>query len=158
MLRDLVINSLQQSGNDSDRRDGMDMALVIIDKENRHLQFAGAYSPIWILRQEGEQPEVLEFRGNKMPIGKHTRQIESFTDQEINLLPNDTIYLFTDGFKDQFGGKEGKKILSFHMKELVKKIVHLPLSEQRNEMIRYFNEWKGTIGQVDDVLIMGLKL
>lgn len=158
MLRELVVQSLQQSGSDSDRRDGMDMALVIIDKEAKQMQYAGAYSPIWIVRQIDHQPEIIEYRGDKMPIGKHTRQIELFRDQQIELFDDDLIYLFTDGYKDQFGGESGKKILSARMKEILLANYHLSLSEQKQALVDYFNNWKGEVGQVDDVLIMGLKL
>jgi serine phosphatase RsbU (regulator of sigma subunit) len=158
MLRELVILSLQQSGGNSDRRDGMDMALVIIDKEAKTMEYSGAYNPLWIMRKVNAQPEIIEYRGDKMPIGKHTRETQVFTSQKIPLYSDDVIYLFTDGYKDQFGGPEGKKILSNNLKDILISNHHLNLQEQRQKLIDFFDQWKGKTEQVDDVLILGLKL
>ena len=90
--------------------------------------------------------------------GYQSSRTEEFTQHEIQLSKGDTIYLFTDGFADQFGGPEGKKMLSKRFREMLKEIQHLPMNEQEKILLKAFNDWKGNVGQVDDVLVIGVRL
>jgi serine phosphatase RsbU (regulator of sigma subunit) len=157
-LRDLVINSLNKGGEDSDRRDGMDMSLLVIDKENKTIHFAGAYNPMWLLRSTNGNPTITEYIGDRMPIGIHTKRMTPFTEKIIQYEDNDIVYLFTDGYKDQFGGDDGKKFLSKNFKELLFSIHDLSLETQQIMLIENFENWKGNFSQIDDVLVMALKL
>lgn len=157
-LRDLVIVSLNKDGEDSDRRDGMDMSLLVIDKENKTILFAGAYNPLWILRSEEGIPSIIEYNGDRMPIGIHTKKAEPFTEHLIQFRNDDIIYLFTDGYKDQFGGKDGKKLPSKRFKEILLSVHDQPLLSQHKTLVENFESWKGNYVQVDDVLVMALKL
>jgi serine phosphatase RsbU (regulator of sigma subunit) len=93
-----------------------------------------------------------------MPIGIHSKKAEPFTEQLIQYRNDDIIYLFTDGYKDQFGGKEGKKLLSKQFKEILLSVHDQPLISQHNALLENFEKWKGNFVQVDDVLVMALKL
>jgi len=157
-LRELVIRSLSKDGEDSDRRDGMDMSLLVIDKEKKIIHFAGAYNSMWILRSKDGNPSIIEYHGDRMPIGIHSKKAEPFTEQLIQYRNDDIIYLFTDGYKDQFGGKEGKKLLSKQFKEILLSVHDQPLISQHNALLENFEKWKGNFVQVDDVLVMALKL
>lgn len=158
-LRTAVIASLKQSGDNSDRRDGMDIALLVVDSDKKELQFAGAYNGIWLIRNTNGLPELTEFKGDKMPIGIHTKFNDSyFSQKHIPYHDDDIVYLFTDGYKDQFGGVDGKKFLAKQMKELVLSNYGIPLRNQQCVLEQQFETWKGDFQQVDDILVMALKL
>ncbi|MBN2487341.1 MAG: SpoIIE family protein phosphatase [Bacteroidales bacterium] len=157
-LRELVINSLNKGGEDTDRRDGMDISLIIIDKQNKTIRFSGAYNPLWLIREQDGKPILSEYIGDRMPIGIHTKKASPFTEKVIPYENNDIVYLFTDGYKDQFGGTEGKKILSKQFREILFSVYNKPLELQRTVLVERFDAWKGNYGQVDDVLVMALKL
>jgi serine phosphatase RsbU (regulator of sigma subunit) len=153
-LREYVIHSLRQKETEGETKDGMDMALCIINTKQQLLQFAGANNPLYLLR-EGK---ILETKGDKMPIGIHARDSQSFTNHTINLIPGDAIYLFSDGYADQFGGAEGKKFKYKPFKDLLINTCHLPMEEQKNVLDEMFITWKGDLPQVDDVVVIGIKL
>lgn len=157
-LRDLVIQSLNKGGEDSDRRDGMDMSLLVIDKENKTIQFSGAYNPMWLMRTENGTPSITEYIGDRMPIGIHSKKSTPFTEKIVSYQSGDIIYLFTDGYKDQFGGADGKKLLSKNFKELLFNIHNLSLDKQQVKLSEKFDSWKGNYAQIDDVLVIALKL
>lgn len=136
----------------------MDIALIIVDKDTHELQFAGAYNPLWLVRSENNQVKMIEFQGDKMPIGMHTLRINPFTQQQTTFAHGDILYLFTDGIKDQFGGPEGKKMLSKPLKDLLMSLFDQPLSEQIRRVSESFDSWKGKYTQVDDVLMVAIKL
>jgi serine phosphatase RsbU (regulator of sigma subunit) len=153
-LRARVIRSLHQQGFDKKRLDGIDLSLAIIDLKSMELQFAGANNPLYIIRNG----HLTEFRGNRMPIGVQSLKIEPFTNHLIEIKKGDKVYMFSDGYTDQFGGELGKKFLSRNFKTLLEEICILPLKEQKKTLIETFELWKGRFEQIDDVLVIGLKI
>lgn len=141
-------------GDGSDTRDGMNVSLVAIDSQTRRLSYAGAYAPLYIIR-EGE---LIEHKGDRMPIGQHEGGIKPFQRTEVDLLPDDRVFLFSDGLQDQFGGPQGKKLRSAGLKEWLLSTAHLPMAEQHQAISDRFRMWKGGLEQVDDVLLIGLAI
>jgi serine phosphatase RsbU (regulator of sigma subunit) len=152
-LRDKVIQALQQQGISGEARDGMDIAIVSIDKENKKLEFAGAYNPLVMIRNG----EIVETSPDKMPIGIY-ENMNPFRKREIAIENGDVFYMFSDGFEDQFGGPEGKKFKSKKLKQLLLEIHKYPMSKQKDILEKNFVEWKGDLPQVDDVVIVGFAI
>ena len=131
--------------------DGMDIALCVLEENTLH--FSGAYNPLWLVRDK----ELIEFKGNRQPIGKFKKP-QPFTLQSLELQKDDSIYIFSDGFIDQFGGSENRKFKSKQLKELLIKVQDLPMNDQKQVLENTFNEWKGTYKQIDDVCLLGVKV
>lgn len=153
-LRANVIGALNQSDAADTAKDGMDIALIILDTDTNKLQFSGAYNPLYILRNK----ELIEFKGDRMPIGIHARDAEPFTNHQTQLEEGDQIYFFTDGYADQFGGPKGKKMNYKRFKSHLIDSFELPLSDQRDKLLDVFNNWKQNQEQLDDVLVISLKI
>lgn len=134
-------------------RDGMDAVLFAINFNKLTLSFAGANNPLFIIRNK----EVIELKPDKQPIGAYGVQ-KPFTNNAFNLQKNDTIYAFTDGYIDQFGGEDGKKLKSKRFKEKLVECVDLPIEQQKEFLTNYFNLWKGNYDQLDDVCVLGVKI
>ncbi len=134
------------------RKDGMDMALCTLDDREMKLQFAGANNPLYIV-QGGL---IKEYKPNKQPVGFMPEKEEPFTNHEISVQPGDKIYVFSDGYADQFGGPKGKKFKYKQLKDLLLKIAAKPMREQKEILLATFNDWKGDLEQVDDVCIIGV--
>jgi len=147
--------SLNKNKEDMPLRDGMDIALCCIDTKGMLMEFAGANNPVYIVRGE----EMIVLKADKQPITA-SRDSESrpFTNQRIDLQKGDTIYLFTDGFADQFGGKEEKKFMYKRFKETLISIRGSSMEDQRKILETTFEKWKGNLEQVDDVLVIGIKI
>ena len=107
-LRDQVILSLRQTGQSGEAKDGMDISLCILNKDNMKLQYAGAYNPLYLIRKG----KLKVIKGDNMPIGISSKAGKSFTNHEIKVYKDDSLYLFSDGYADQFGGEKGKKYMS----------------------------------------------
>jgi serine phosphatase RsbU (regulator of sigma subunit)/tetratricopeptide (TPR) repeat protein len=154
--RELVVDQL--SKNNSTVQDGMDISFVrFITDENKDvqkLQWSGANNPLWILRKNSQ--EIEELKPNKQPIGKYENAV-SFETNEVEIEKGDTIYLFTDGLADQFGGEKGKKFKRANFKSLLMKSRHKSLSHQKMDIINAFDEWKGNVDQIDDICVMGIR-
>ncbi|MCK4664271.1 MAG: tetratricopeptide repeat protein [Bacteroidales bacterium] len=153
-LRQKVIRSLHQTGEEGEAADGMDIALCVIDTNKKILQFAGAINPLYLFRNN----ELIEFHGDKMPIGVYKINDVPFKNYDFKLEKNDTLYLFTDGYADQFGGKFGKKYLIKSFRKLLKDISHLSFKEQKQKLIETHNDWRRNHEQLDDILILGIKI
>jgi len=153
-LRANVIKALHQSDSADTAKDGMDIALIILDTETRKLQFSGAYNPLYLLRKG----ELIEQKGDRMPIGVHARDKEAFSNHKVDLQAGDQLYIFTDGFADQFGGPKGKKMNYKRFKNLILEQENHEFPQQRENMLHAFNEWKGEQEQLDDVLMIGVKV
>jgi serine phosphatase RsbU (regulator of sigma subunit) len=149
-----IIEALNPPGSIEVSRDGMDVVVCKLDLRNRLLQYAAANNSVCIVRNG----HILEGKGDKMPIGKSHDDNLSFTLNEMQLESGDMIYTYTDGIYDQFGGPKGKKMKGKALKEMLVRIAVLPLSQQKDEINRWFEEWKGTLEQVDDVLLMGVRI
>ena len=152
-LRKEIIKTLNQKGEENEQKDGMDIALVSIDHEERIIQFSGANNPLYLIRNG----ELIEYKGDKMPIAIYER-MDPFKFEEIKLIEGDRFYLFSDGFADQFGGEKGKKYMYKRFKSLLLEIAHFSMEDQKKELDRNFNEWKGQNDQVDDVIVLGFKV
>ena len=152
-LRDYVIDSLHQSDSASENKDGMDISLIILDFEKLHMQFAGAHNPVYIIRNN----EMIQLAGDPMPIGIYETSDASFTNHEIDLEEDDLVYLFSDGYYDQFSGAKGIKMMSANFRKYLMEIHQKPLTEQKELLETYFNTWKGKRDQMDDVTILGFK-
>ena len=161
-LHNGVKSALKQSNSDNERRDGMDIALCALNEDSTLLEFAGANRPLWIFRKNKKNDEAFEMiKANKFPIGGLEMEGEEkreFTNHEISLEKGDVIYLFSDGFADQFGGPKGKKFMLGNLQKLVASIYDKPISEQEKLIYKAFNDWKGEIEQVDDVLVIGFRV
>ena len=133
----------------------MDLALVSIDYESLELNFAGAYNPVYIIRDK----ELIEIKANKFPIGGFLNQdLEQFTNNTFQLIKDDMIYMFSDGYMDQFGGPKGKKFKSRNMKNLMIKISELTCEEQHKILKDTITDWMVNEEQVDDILVSGIKI
>lgn len=152
-LRDKIIKALGQKGAE-DRKDGMDMGLCVWNKLENTLEFSGANNSLWLIRNN----ELIQYQGDKMPIGQFSEELKPFTSHNIALQKNDLIVLCTDGFADQFGGDSGKKLKSKNLKEFLVKNSNSPLEKQKSDLISLFNEWKGQHQQVDDVSLIMIKV
>lgn len=140
---------------ETQNRDGMDLALVVIDNEAQTLEFAGAKNPLLYI-QNGELHEI---KGDKFPVGGYSYESEqSFTKHTIDISQPTTFYVYSDGYQDQFGGKKGRKFMSRKFKNLLHEIHKLPMTEQQHKLENRLQEWMGNHRQVDDVLVIGVHL
>jgi len=153
-LRKEVQRALHQKGEREEARDGMDIALCVIDRKNNSLQFSGAYNNLYLIHAG----ELVEYPADRMPIGIFEHADGDFICQNIKYNPGDIIYMFSDGYADQFGGPNHKKFKYSNLKNLLAEIHKLPLPDQRNRLESEFLKWKGDNPQTDDVLIVGLRL
>lgn len=134
------------------QKEGMDAILLKWDKKSS-IEVSAAYNPLLILRKG----EIIEIKADKQPVGIYLGKYKSFTNHQINVKEGDVLYLMTDGYEDQFGGKKGKKFKKSRLKETLLRIWEMPMQEQKAELIQSFNSWKGDHYQVDDVLIVGIR-
>lgn len=153
-LRAKVKAMLAQEGSIRDQKDGMDMAIAVISKTKKELEFAGAYNPLYLIR-EGKQ--LFELKGDKQPIGIHWEESD-FSTQHIELKEKDTIYVFSDGFVDQYGGEEGKKFKAQKFKELLLSVQPEPMVKQKKLIDEAFEAWRGNREQIDDVCVIGIRI
>jgi serine phosphatase RsbU (regulator of sigma subunit) len=152
-LRKLVKTTLSQSY-DAETKDGMDIALCILNNKTKQLQYSGAFNPLYLLRNKS----LIEIKGDRMPIGIYHYAESDFTNNEIHLQKDDCLYIFSDGYVDQFGGKSGKKLLTKNLKEILVKIHLRPMHTQKEILHETFQQWKGDYKQVDDILIIGMRI
>lgn len=153
LLRDKLIMALRQTGADAESKDGMDMVLCCFNKTSRTLTFSGANNPLYLI----SNGELHEFKSNKQPIGVYGDEMKPFTEKTITLNDGDLVYIFSDGYPDQFGGVKGKKYLYTRFKETLVEMQRLGMPEQYKHLETKFLEWKGENEQVDDVLVMGFR-
>jgi serine phosphatase RsbU (regulator of sigma subunit) len=177
-LRLHVIESLKQTGSDDESKDGMDMALLVVDFGSKLIEFSGAYNPCFMVRKMDEK-EILKYKNdgtemkdgtmtngtyiletinaNKMPIGISSRMNEEFTYNEWKFQKGVSYYLFSDGYLDQFGGPDGRKFMKKNFKKLILDIQDYPLSRQKDILDMRIREWMGQSPQIDDILVLGIR-
>jgi serine phosphatase RsbU (regulator of sigma subunit) len=155
-LRSKVKEILAQEGSVNDQKDGMDMAIAIIDKEKKELQFAGADRPLFLIRKK-ENYELSVLKGDMQPIGVHWEETP-FTDHLIKIRKKDTLYLFTDGFTDQYGGEKRKKFKTRNFKKLLLSVQGESMENQKKLIEKAFEKWRGSHEQIDDVCVFGARL
>ena len=153
-LRQLVIRSLHQTGREGESKDGMDIALIVIDREQEKVEFAGAYNPLYLIRDG----EVIEMKADRMPIGIHIENGAPFSRSESDIMKNDTLYIFSDGYVDQFGGESGKKFKAKSFKDLLVSIQDKSMDVQRDVLDDTIEKWRGDIEQIDDILVIGIRI
>jgi len=147
--KELVVQEFEKS--EEEVQDGMDIALCSL--EGNSLKYAGAHNPLWIIRNG----EILETKANKQPIGKYDFA-KAFDTHEFELQKGDTIYVFSDGYIDQFGGEKGKKLKSKAFKTMLLEIQNLSLADQKNYLTDAFHKWRGALEQIDDVCVIGVRV
>jgi serine phosphatase RsbU (regulator of sigma subunit) len=145
---------IKEGHSDDETKDGMDIALCIIDRKKNKLQYAGANNSIYLIRNH----ELIEYDADKMPIGSYIGEKESFTNNEIDLLPDDEIFLFSDGYRDQLGGENAIRLKSPYFRKLIVDIHDKPMKKQRELLEKFFDDWKGEHEQVDDIMVLGVKI
>jgi serine phosphatase RsbU (regulator of sigma subunit) len=152
-MREHVMEALRQTGNDSERKDGIDLAICVINLRTHVLSFSGAFNPVYIIRDHN----LVEIAGDMMPVGVGAEEELCFTTHLYELKNGDVIHLFTDGFADQFGGLSNRKFKYKPFRELLSGISHLPMPEQKIRIEQTFSDWKGNLQQIDDVLVFGFR-
>ena len=149
--REIVIQEFEKS--DDEVKDGMDISLCAYDPNTKIMQWAGANNPLWHIRNG----LLKEYKPNKQPIGK-LDDPSPFTTHSISVETGDIFYIFTDGFQDQFGGEKGKKFKASQLKELLLANSHMPMAALRDVLTNAFETWRGTLEQVDDVCVIGIRI
>jgi len=153
-MNDGVANTLHSGSSDNQTKDGMDMTLCALNYKTLELQFAGAFNPLYIVRNN----ELLQFKADKFPIGMFIGEKQHFTNNSIQLQNGDHVYIFSDGYADQFGGSKGKKFMAGNFRELLKEMSKLPIENQSINLNQTIEEWRGNLEQVDDILVIGIKI
>ena len=153
LLRERVMRALHQRGHELENKDAMDMALCVFNPKTMELQYSGANNPLYHIRKK----VLTEIKADKMPVGINAIEEESFTNHSMQLKPGDIVYIFSDGYPDQFGGPLDKKFKYGPMKELLINLSDRPMEKQREELDKVITTWKGEVDQVDDILIFGIQ-
>jgi serine phosphatase RsbU (regulator of sigma subunit) len=157
-LRNQIKRSLRQRGQPDESKDGIDMALCVIDMKNKMMQYAGANNPLYLIRDEEDTPKLQEIKADRMPLGYYQGKDSTFTNHDIPIKTGDTIYIFSDGYIDQKGGKEKKKFMSKNFKNLLLEIYEQSLPDQRSLLEKRLENWMENQDQMDDILVIGLRL
>lgn len=159
-LRSNIITALHQTGRAGEASDGMDIAVAVIDTSTNLLQFSGAMTPLILIRKSqntGDPYKFIRLKHNIMPIAINQMLDAKYTSKEIELHKGDSIYLFTDGFTDQFGGKNGMKFTYKQFKELLLDMQDTPMAKQKEVLDEELTKWKGNFHQTDDILVLGYR-
>jgi len=163
-LRENVISALKQEESLKASKDGMDIALCSIDIKKMKLWFSGANNPLYVIRKEKNEYVIIEKKGDRMPIGYYSI-MSKFTNHEVDIQKGDTIYLFSDGFIDQFGGPDGRKFMMPRFRQMLLDNQELDMSSQKETFINILDEWINCpsvqnkhSGQVDDIILLGLRI
>jgi ligand-binding sensor domain-containing protein/serine phosphatase RsbU (regulator of sigma subunit) len=151
--RKTIIERLKNDGSEHGGKDGMDCSFISFDLKKKVITYAAANNPIWIVRNG----ELIEFDCDSMPVGKHDLDQKPFTQHMVQLQKGDCLYTLTDGMPDQFGGPKGKKFMNRKLKELLVSIALKPMTEQGSIIKKTFDDWRGNLEQVDDVLLIGTR-
>ncbi len=166
-LRKLVIKSLHQTGSKGETQDGIEIAMCVIDTRKNMLEYSGANRPIYIIRKEASAGKdkksnsgytLMHINPDKMPIGIYEQETKPFTNNEIQLKKNDSIYMFSDGYVDQIGGPARKTFRSKYFKELLLDIQDKPMKVQKSVLVEKLEAWQGDVEQIDDILVVGIKI
>ena len=148
-VRKRLIENISQEG----AQDGMDGVLIKFENPSKKIIFSAANNAPVLIRNN----QLVELSCDKMPVGKSTR-VSDFNEYSYDLISGDMLYVYTDGYADQFGGPKGKKFKYNQLHQLLVSIANVPVAEQKNLLENKFNEWKGQLEQVDDVCIIGIKI
>jgi serine phosphatase RsbU (regulator of sigma subunit) len=157
-LRKQIKHSLRQHGQRDESKDGIDMALCVMDLKSMKVQYSGANNPLYLIKDVKGTPELREIKADRMPLGYYQGKDISFVNHDIQLEMGDTFYIFSDGFVDQKGGKEGKKFMSKSFKNLLLEIHDQPMYDQKAILDKALVDWMGNNSQMDDILVMGVRV
>jgi serine phosphatase RsbU (regulator of sigma subunit) len=149
-----IIESLKQDHGMGKNRDGMDTAICIFEKDLSSVKYSGANRPLWLIRNK----ELIQYSPDKMSIGGNNYSDYEFNEITIPLQKGDSVYLFSDGYPDQFGGERNKKFMTKNLKQLLLEITHLSAKEQEAILQTSLQNWKGSFPQIDDIILVGIKL
>jgi serine phosphatase RsbU (regulator of sigma subunit) len=149
-----IKKSLRQSDSQDSTRDGMDVSLCAFNKDLSQLEYAGANRPLWIIRKD--QLEIEEIKATKVAIGGLTEDTQEFVKHTIDLQKGDSVYLFSDGYADQFSPQD-KKLMTRKFKEIILSIQNKTMEEQKEYLGSFIDEWKGNMEQTDDILVIGVR-
>jgi serine phosphatase RsbU (regulator of sigma subunit) len=157
-LRKQIKHSLRQHGKRDESKDGIDMAIAVLDVKNMKLQYAGANIPLYIISDAGGPPELQEIKPERMPLGYYHSKDRSFVSHDVELGMGDAFYMFSDGYVDQKGGKDEKKFLSKNFKKLLLNIHDRTMHDQKEILEKTLSDWMGEHDQVDDLLVVGVRV
>jgi serine phosphatase RsbU (regulator of sigma subunit) len=150
-----VITTLNENKAEGSIKDGMDMSLCILNLKSRKAEFAGANNPMYLIRNN----KLIKYKADHFPIGAFEGdKPQLFTNNEIDLAENDCLYFFSDGYADQFGGPDDKKFMYKRFEELLLEVHAKPMEKQKEILTTRFLEWKGDDDQIDDILVMGIRI
>jgi serine phosphatase RsbU (regulator of sigma subunit)/predicted negative regulator of RcsB-dependent stress response len=171
-LREKVKEMLVQQGNSDEQKDGMDLAIAVFNKTTKEIHFSGANNPLYIIRRK-DRPEqkdleafasidngdfrLFELKGDKQPIGTHWEETP-FRTTSVKLMEQDSFYMFSDGYIDQFGGEARKKFKSMNFKKLLLSVQKESMDMQRQSLEQAFDQWRGPYEQIDDIIVLGVKV
>jgi serine phosphatase RsbU (regulator of sigma subunit)/HAMP domain-containing protein len=153
-LNEGVVSTLHVGLTEKQTKDGMDMTLCSLNHRTLELQFSAAFNPLCLVRNK----QLIQYKADKFPVGAFIGEKQKFTNNVIQLQKGDTVYIFSDGYADQFGGPRGKKFMVGNLRQLLTEISDLPAEEQRLKLDKCIEAWRGTLEQVDDVLVIGIKI
>jgi len=153
-LRNFMITSLHQTGSKGETQDGIEIALCIIDRKAGTLEFSGANRPVYLVRGNSVQ----NLKPDRMPIGIYDHQVRPFTNQKVKFKKNDALYLFSDGYVDQLGGPRRKTFRSRRFRELLTEVQNEAMENQKRHLNDALTKWQGEVEQIDDILVIGIKL
>ena len=154
-LNEGVTKSLRQTRISSSVKDGMDIALLSIDHDKKVVEYAGAYNPLYLVRDG----ELIQYKADKFPIGGYMgEKLKTFTRNEIEVKKDDVLYIFSDGYADQFGGPRERKFMVKKFRELLLKIHDEPMQEQEEILNQILEDWRGDVQQIDDILVIGIRI
>lgn len=162
-LRKFVIGALHQTGSRGESQDGIEIALCVIDIRKKVMEYAGANRPVYLISKNGRGASpssctLKHLKADKMPIGIYQQETLPFTNHQIKLKRNDSLYLFSDGYVDQLGGPRRKTFRSRHFRELLLDIQEHPMEEQKLILEEKLMDWQGDVEQIDDILVIGVRV
>jgi GAF domain-containing protein len=154
-LNEGVSETLHHGNEESQAKDGMDLSFCTIDYERSEIQYAGAFNPLYIIRNG----ELIQTKADKFPIGFFLgEEKKKFTNHTIQLQKGDCVYICTDGYADQFGGPNGKKFMANHFRDLLVNVHKHPIEDQKRILDETIEDWRGMLDQVDDILVIGVQI
>ena len=157
-LRYQIKHSLRQQGHPDESKDGIDMAICVIDRKSRQMQYSGVNNPLYLIKEVEGTPKLHEIKADKMPVGYYRGKDESFTNRDISLESGDAFYLFSDGFIDQKGGGDNRKFMRRNFKELLLEIHEESMYEQKRILDKRLSKWMDGREQLDDILVVGVRV
>jgi serine phosphatase RsbU (regulator of sigma subunit) len=134
------------------------MALCVLDLKNNRMQYSGAFNPLYLIRDAHGKPELIEIKADRMPLGYYQGKDITFVNHDVQLEMGDSFYLFSDGYIDQKGGKNNKKFMSKNFKNLLLEVHDQPMPYQKEILEKTLTDWMGTNSQMDDILVVGVRV